>query len=98
MRVLVVWGLSETIASFVPTSRLSSVDLPAFGRPMSETKPNLTWPEPLAHRAPPPGAQSGPSSHDGVRRPGPRPTGLDVETLANRRHPPEVRHPVASDR
>src|SRR3954470_21356984 len=39
MRVLVVCGLSETIASFVPTRRFSSVDLPAFGRPMNETKP-----------------------------------------------------------
>ena len=29
----VVCGLSETMASFVPTIRLSSVDLPAFGRP-----------------------------------------------------------------
>src|SRR5712691_2038787 len=27
------------MASLVPTSRLSSVDLPAFGRPISETKP-----------------------------------------------------------
>ena len=29
------------MASLVPTSRLSSVDLPAFGRPMSETKPDF---------------------------------------------------------
>src|SRR5436305_10669100 len=39
MRLRVVCGLSDTIASFVPTMRLSSVDLPAFGRPMRETKP-----------------------------------------------------------
>jgi len=29
----VVWGLSETIATFSPTMPLTSVDLPAFGRP-----------------------------------------------------------------
>ena len=39
IRVLVVCGLSETMASLVPTIRLSSVDLPAFGRPMNETNP-----------------------------------------------------------
>ena len=36
MRVRVVCGLSETIATFVPTIRLRSVDFPALGRPMSE--------------------------------------------------------------
>src|ERR687888_383706 len=41
MRFLVVCGLSETIASFVPTSRLRSVDLPAFGRPIRETNPDF---------------------------------------------------------
>ena len=39
MRLRVVCGLSETIASFWPTSRLRSVDLPALGRPTSATKP-----------------------------------------------------------
>ena len=39
IRFRVVCGLSETIATFAPTMRLSSVDLPAFGRPMSETNP-----------------------------------------------------------
>ena len=39
MRVRVVWGLSDTIATFVPTMRLSSVDLPAFGRPTRDAKP-----------------------------------------------------------
>ena len=34
----VVCGLSETIATFAPTMRLRSVDLPALGRPMSETR------------------------------------------------------------
>ena len=33
MRVRVVWGLSETIATFSPTMRLRRVDLPALGRP-----------------------------------------------------------------
>src|SRR5205823_2290696 len=40
-RFLVVCGLSETIASFVPTSLLRSVDFPAFGRPISDTKPDF---------------------------------------------------------
>ena len=41
IRFLVVCGLSETMASFVPTMRLSSVDLPALGRPMNETNPDF---------------------------------------------------------
>src|SRR6185503_14274927 len=41
MRVRVVCGLSETMASLWPTMRLRSVDLPAFGRPSNETKPDL---------------------------------------------------------
>ena len=41
MRVRVVCGLSETIASLCPTMRFSSVDLPAFGRPTKETKPDF---------------------------------------------------------
>ena len=35
----VVCGLFETAAIFSPTSRLSNVDFPAFGRPISATKP-----------------------------------------------------------
>ena len=35
----VVCGLSETIATFWPTSALTSVDLPTLGRPASATKP-----------------------------------------------------------
>src|SRR5947207_5039233 len=52
MRVRVVCGLSETIASLVPTSRFSSVDFPAFGRPMSDTKPDFIGGNPYhgAHR------------------------------------------------
>src|SRR5262247_1025279 len=41
MRVLVVCGLSDTMASLWPTMRLRSVDLPAFGRPRNETNPDL---------------------------------------------------------
>ena len=37
--VRVVCGLSATIATFAPTSALSSVDLPAFGLPRIETNP-----------------------------------------------------------
>ena len=39
MRVRVVCGLWVTMASFCPSSAFSSVDLPAFGRPMMETNP-----------------------------------------------------------
>ena len=41
IRVRVVCGVFETIAIFVPMTRLSSVDLPAFGRPMSDANPVL---------------------------------------------------------
>ena len=37
--VRVVCGRSETIATLVPTSRLTSVDFPTLGRPTSVTKP-----------------------------------------------------------
>ncbi len=36
---LVVCGRSETIATFSPTTALTNVDLPTFGRPASATKP-----------------------------------------------------------
>src|SRR5271167_468714 len=39
-RVRVVCGLGVTMASLRPTSRLSSVDLPAFGAPISATWPH----------------------------------------------------------
>src|ERR1700689_3721505 len=39
MRLRVVCGLGEMIASFSPTSALSRVDLPALGRPRMQTKP-----------------------------------------------------------
>ncbi|MCG3774160.1 MAG: hypothetical protein JW395_0977 [Nitrospira sp.] len=46
--VLVVCGLSETIAIFCSSNRLSKVDLPTFGRPIIATVPNFivlrTWP------------------------------------------------------
>src|SRR5689334_3873336 len=39
MDVRVVWGFSDTIATFPPTRAFNRVDLPALGRPMMETKP-----------------------------------------------------------
>src|SRR5579885_872740 len=39
MEVRVVWGLSATMAILAPTTAFRSVDLPAFGRPRMETKP-----------------------------------------------------------
>src|SRR5215204_3835193 len=41
IRVRVVCGLSETMASFCPRMRLRSVDLPALGRPRKATKPDF---------------------------------------------------------
>ena len=35
----VVCGLSETIATFWPTSAFTRVDLPTFGRPTTATMP-----------------------------------------------------------
>ena len=43
--VLVVWGLSDTMVTFWPSSRFISVDLPTFGRPTSVTNPEQ-WPSP----------------------------------------------------
>src|SRR5215469_8066086 len=39
MEVRVVCGLSATIATFCPITAFSRVDLPAFGRPTSDTNP-----------------------------------------------------------
>ena len=39
MRVRVVWGLSEVMATLVPTMRFTSVDFPTLGRPTKVTKP-----------------------------------------------------------
>ncbi len=39
MRLRVVCGLGVTMASFSPTIRLSSVDLPTLGRPRMATVP-----------------------------------------------------------
>ncbi len=51
----VVWGLSETIDTLRSRIRLRSVDLPTFGRPTSDTKPernpsSLTWLPPPRRR------------------------------------------------
>src|SRR5918998_4986940 len=37
----VVWGRGEVMETFAPTSRLTRVDLPTFGRPSTVTKPLL---------------------------------------------------------
>src|SRR4051812_8095512 len=51
----VVCGLSETIATLRPTSPLTSVDLPTFGRPATATKPDRTVPcVPLTSTCSPP--------------------------------------------
>lgn len=38
-----VCGLLETIATFEPTKAFTSVDLPAFGRPSTVTKPETCF-------------------------------------------------------
>src|SRR5690606_39685204 len=37
----VVWGLSDMIATFLPTTWFISVDFPTLGRPISATNPDL---------------------------------------------------------
>src|SRR5207253_6425939 len=65
MAARVVWGRSETMATFWPTSRLSSVDLPTLGRPTSVTNPErkLT----VAEAAAPPTAGAGARAREGDR-------------------------------
>ena len=41
MRVRVVWGLSETMATFSPTTALRREDLPTLGLPTRLTKTDL---------------------------------------------------------
>src|SRR4029453_11487445 len=94
MRVLVVCGLSETMASLWPTMRLRSVDLPAFGRPRNETNPNL----PLildGCRLAAGGAGLGdtstfPLEHFDLET-------IDLEALADVRHASEMRQQVPAD-
>src|SRR5688500_6141046 len=100
MRWRVVCGLSETIASFTPTRRLSSVDLPAFGRPTSATKPErvsaltvvLVTVERLeladAHAVNAPAL--GLEHLDG--------RAVELEALAHRRHAADAREHPAADR
>ena len=95
IRWRVVCGLSETIATFWPTNRLSSVDLPAFGRPTSETNPAFTR-RLLGRRRQPPDADLVDAAALGLED-------LDVEAvdrepLADRRHAADARQHVAADR
>src|ERR1700723_869688 len=46
MRFRVVCGFEETIATLRPTSELTSVDFPAFGRPTTAINPDLNAPLP----------------------------------------------------
>src|SRR5581483_11521786 len=103
MRVRVVCGLSDTIASLVPTSRLSSVDFPAFGRPTSETKPAFI----ALHRARlqlvlvADHRRRDPADADAVD---PAPFGIEdlrteaveLERFAHRRHATDMVHEIAA--
>src|SRR2546426_6734084 len=88
IRLRVVCGRGETIASFWPTRRFRRVDLPVFGRPMSETNPARVivtgaaspaalgaWPEQGAIRL-------RPARRSSFQKAGPEPRG----------HPAAVRH------
>src|SRR6188474_1939348 len=95
MRVLVVCGLSETMASLWPTMRLRSVDLPAFGRPRNDTNPDL----PLILD----GCRLATAEADL----GDTPTfdfqhldveAIDIEPLADVRHASQMREQVPADR
>src|SRR6266513_3798518 len=94
MRVRVVCGLSDTMASLWPTTRLRSVDLPAFGRPRNETKPDL----PLilgGNRFAAAQADFGDApaldlDHLHIEA-------IDLKTLADVRHAAKVREQVAAD-
>jgi hypothetical protein len=89
--VRVVCGLSETMASLVPTSRFSSVDLPAFGRPMNETNPTSSRPPLSGCRSPFALAASHPHLVDRARARVEHldAQAVDVELLADRRHAAE---------
>ena len=64
MRLRVVWGLSETIATFWPTSRLTRVDLPTLGRPTTVTKPERKGPALGSRRRG--RSRAGPPGHAGL--------------------------------
>src|SRR5687767_11180293 len=97
IRVRVVWGLSETIASFWPTMRLSSVDFPALGRPMRAMVPHRMAGEPRLLLG------SGPAAHAYLGDPAP----LDfqhldrqlarLEGLPDVGHPAQLRQQVAAE-
>src|SRR5215475_2339875 len=55
MRLRVVCGRGETIESFWPTRRLRSVDFPALGRPINDTKPARPLTGPMSVGAGPTG-------------------------------------------
>src|ERR1051325_560221 len=112
MRARVVCGLSETIASFWPTMRFSSVDLPALGRPMSATAPLLYFRSGGSEDPALPIEASGtlvvlgrrPAAHAHARDAAPlhfqhfpREV-VDLERLADVRHAAEMRQQVAAQR
>src|SRR4051794_17447938 len=90
MRLRVVCGLSDTIASFVPTMRLSSVDLPALGRPMRDTKPLFMTASHRAHRD----SLSSPDHRIGGRTFFPCPLRIGIRGGALRGDLPRDAHPV----
>src|ERR1044072_1312919 len=94
MRVRVVCGLSDTMASLWPTMRLSSVDLPAFGRARNETKPDL----PLILRGDRfPAAQTDLGDAPALHLDHLHVEAVDLKPLADVRHAAKVREQVAAD-
>ena len=96
MRVRVVCGLSDTMASLWPTMRLRSVDLPALGRPRNDTKPDFMATSILD------GRRLAAAQAD-LRNPAALDLehldveAVDLEALADVRHPAEMREQVAAD-
>src|SRR5713101_6061794 len=84
MRLRVVCGLEVTIATFCPTRRFTSVDLPAFGRPSTATNPALKSVPITCVRGPPPRQFASTTTNH-------NPLALDS-------HPPSSLNPAASVR
>src|SRR5512141_2901089 len=91
--VRVVWGLSEVITIFCPTTALVSVDFPALGRPTKHAKPLRNAPCSATARlvVPRPDLLVRPAG--GLARPPDR-LGVDGARPARRHRPPVAHHVV----
>src|SRR6185437_9345056 len=88
------------MASFSPTRRLSSVDLPALGRPMKETKPDFTARRSLCFG----GLRRRLELRDAHTRDAPplrvedfHAEAVELEVFADRRHTADAREQIPAD-